>query len=192
MPEKTRPITISFEDADAMRQWLEVNYGLTEGIWLKMAKKEAPITTVTYQDALQVALCFGWIDGQANKLDEHFYLQKFTPRRKRSIWSKRNVDIAERLITEGKMHPAGMLEIEKAKADGRWENAYESSRNMAIPKDFLKAVAENEQANQFFQTLNKTNLFAIAFRLTTAKSPATRAKRFTQIMEMLERKEKLY
>lgn len=157
-----------------------------------MAKKGAPVTTVTYQDALKVALCFGWIDGQANKLDDHFYVQKFTPRRKRSIWSKRNVNIAERLISEGKMHQAGMLEIEKAKADGRWEKAYDSSVNMTIPEDFLKAVSENEQAWEFFQTLNKTNLFSIGFRLQTAKTPATRTKRFTEILQMLERKEKFH
>ncbi len=192
MPEKPEPITISFESTDAMRQWLEANYETTEGILLKIAKKGAPVTTVNYQQALEVALCFGWIDGKVNKLDDHFYLQKFTPRRKRSLWSKRNVNIAERLMAEEKMHPAGLAEIELAKADGRWSVAYDSPSKMTIPDDFMAALSENKQALHFFQSLDKTNLFSLGFRLQTAKSPETRTRRIQEIIQMLEKKEKFH
>lgn len=192
MPEKPEPITISFESTDAMRQWLEANYETTVGILLKIAKKGAPVTTVNYQQALEVALCFGWIDGKVNKLDDHFYLQKFTPRRKRSLWSKRNVNIAERLMAEEKMHPAGLAEIELAKADGRWSVAYDSPSKMTIPDDFMAALSENKQALHFFQSLDKTNLFSLGFRLQTAKSPETRTRRIQEIIQMLEKKEKFH
>lgn len=192
MPEKPEPITISFESTDAMRQWLEANYETTEGILLKIAKKGAPVTTVNYQQALEVALCFGWIDGKVNKLDDHFYLQKFTPRRKRSLWSKRNVNIAERLMAEEKMHPAGLAEIELAKADGRWSVAYDSPSKMTIPDDFMAALSENKQALHFFQSLDKNNLFSLGFRLQTAKSPETRTRRIQEIIQMLEKKEKFH
>lgn len=189
---KEEPLTISFETTELMRQWLENNYTLHEGIWLKVSKKGAPVTTINHQQALEVALCYGWIDGQANKLDDHFYLQKYTPRRPRSIWSKRNISIVEKLIAENKMHASGLLEIEKAKADGRWDNAYNSPANMTIPDDFMQLLMTNEQAYRFFKTLNKTNLFSIGFRLETAKRTETRNKRIKEIIEMLQREEKFH
>ena len=183
---------VEFIDAVAMQQWLEQNHTLNEGIWLKIAKKSSGIQSVNYQEALKVALCYGWIDGQVNKLDENYYIQKFTPRRARSIWSKRNVVIAEQLIAEGRMQPPGLKEIERAKADGRWQKAYDSPGNMEIPDDFLLELNKNQKASMFFRTLNKTNLFAIGYRLQTAKTTETRQKRMTEIIRMLEKEEKFH
>lgn len=183
---------VEFIDAVAMQQWLEQNHTLNEGIWLKIAKKSSGIQSVNYQEALKVALCYGWIDGQVNKLDENYYIQKFTPRRARSIWSKRNVGIAEQLIAEGRMQPPGLKEIERAKADGRWQKAYDSPGNMEIPDDFLLELNKNQKASMFFRTLNKTNLFAIGYRLQTAKTTETRQKRMTEIIRMLEKEEKFH
>lgn len=183
---------VEFIDAVAMQQWLEQNHTLNEGIWLKITKKSSGIQSVNYQEALKVALCYGWIDGQVNKLDENYYIQKFTPRRARSIWSKRNVGIAEQLIAEGRMQPPGLKEIERAKADGRWQKAYDSPGNMEIPDDFLLELNKNQKASMFFRTLNKTNLFAIGYRLQTAKTTETRQKRMTEIIRMLEKEEKFH
>ncbi len=183
---------VEFIDAVAMQQWLGQNHTLNEGIWLKIAKKSSGIQSVNYQEALKVALCYGWIDGQVNKLDENYYIQKFTPRRARSIWSKRNVGIAEQLIAEGRMQPPGLKEIERAKADGRWQKAYDSPGNMEIPDDFLLELNKNQKASMFFRTLNKTNLFAIGYRLQTAKTTETRQKRMTEIIRMLEKEEKFH
>ena len=183
---------VEFIDAVAMQQWLEQNHTLNEGIWLKIAKKSSGIQSVNYQEALKVALCYGWIDGQVNKLDENYYIQKFTPRRARSIWSKRNVGIAEQLIAEGRMQPPGLKEIERAKADGRWQKAYDSPGNMEIPDDFLLELNKNQKASMFFRTLNKTNLFAIGYRLQTAKTTETRQKRMTEIIRMLEKEDKFH
>lgn len=189
--EKQEARVMEFPTADSWREWLDINNTLHEGVWLKISKKGSELTTVTYQEALEVALCYGWIDGQVNKLDDKYYIQKFTPRRAKSIWSQRNVGIVERLIDEGKMQPSGLKAINEAKADGRWQNAYGSASNVTVPDYFIKALEKNEKANNFYKTLNKTSLFAIYFRLQTAKTQKTREKRIDEIIDILERGEKI-
>ncbi|MDP2721151.1 MAG: YdeI/OmpD-associated family protein [Bacteroidales bacterium] len=180
---------ISFNSPQEWNEWLEQNHRNSNGVWLRIYKKDTGIPTTTHAQALEEALCFGWIDGQAKKYDEVSYLQKFTPRRTKSIWSKRNVDYVAQLEKEGRMKPAGREQIEAAKADGRWERAYDSPVNMTMPEDFLTELAKNEKALAFFRTLNKTNTFAIGWRLQTAKKPETREKRLKMILEMLAREE---
>lgn len=181
-----------FESKEAFEQWLELNYNKQEGIWLKFAKKSSGINSVYYSDALDVALCYGWIDGQAKPFDEKYYLQKFTPRRSKSIWSKRNIQNVERLVKEGRMKPSGHQQIEAAKADGRWEAAYDSQANMVIPEDFIEELKKDTKASAFFESLNKTNKFSIAFRLQTAKKTETREKRMREILGMMARGEKFH
>lgn len=181
-----------FETPGEWRDWLEKNHQNTEGVWLQFYKKDTGIKSLNHETALDEALCFGWIDGQANKYDEKSFLQKFTPRRKRSTWSKRNIEHIERLEKEGKMHPAGWREVEAAKADGRWANAYHPPSEMIVPDDFLSELAKDKEAMAFFETLNKTNKFAISFRLHNAKKPETRAKRIQTYIEMMKKREKFY
>jgi len=159
---------------------------------MQLAKKGSGITTVTYDEALDVALCYGWIDGQKKSLDADYFLQKFTPRRKKSLWSKRNVTKAQELIEAGRMQAAGLAEVEAAREDGRWEAAYDLARDMTVPEDFVRAVGQDEKAAAFFATLNKTNLYAIAWRLQTARTPETRARRFAGLLEMVKKGEKLH
>lgn len=185
----TLPI-IEFETTETFETWLVENHENLSGLWIKIFKKDSKKKTITYAEALEVALCFGWIDGQKKAFDEQSWLQKFTPRRAKSIWSKVNTGHVERLINEGRMRPAGLRAIEKAKADGNWEKAYDSPSKMTIPEDFLNEVKKNKQAEAFFLTLNKTNLFSIGFRLQTAKKQETRTKRMKEIIEMLARGEK--
>jgi uncharacterized protein YdeI (YjbR/CyaY-like superfamily) len=175
--------------AKEWEKWLKRNHADSDGIWLCIQKKESTKSSPTYAEALDVALCYGWIDGQKNRHDESSWIQKFTPRRPRSNWSKRNTEHAERLIRTGKMKPAGLAEVEAAKKDGRWKTAYESSRDATIPKDFLKALKQNKKAEAFFKSLNKTNLYSIVYRLQTAKTPATRQKRMNTMIEMLAKGE---
>ena len=162
------------------------------GIWLRFYKKGSGIVSLNYAAALDEALCFGWIDGQSKSLDENSYLQKFTPRRARSIWSKRNIEHVARLIEEGKMNPSGLKEAEAAKTDGRWQKAYDSPANMEIPEDFLRELSKDKKAFAFYKTLNKANTYAIVWRLQTAKKPDTREKRMKAILEMLSRGEKFH
>lgn len=183
---------VEFKKPIQWRQWLKKNHAKTDGVWLKFYKKGSGVETVVYKEALDDALCYGWIDGQAKKYDELSYLQKFTPRRARSMWSKRNIENVERLKKLNLMMPAGMAEVGRAKADGRWEVAYDSPKNMTIPKDFLTAVRKNKLAFKFFKTLNKTNLYSFAFRLQTAKKPETRVRRFTLLLSMLEKSKKFH
>ncbi|MBS1486169.1 MAG: YdeI/OmpD-associated family protein [Bacteroidetes bacterium] len=183
---------VSFVSSKEWRKWLAMNYAKTNGVWLRFFKKDSGEKTVTYPEALEEALCYGWIDGQANKYDVKSYIQKFTPRRPRSIWSKRNAEKAERLIQEGKMKKAGMQQIELAKADGRWQRAYDSSKNMKVPEDFLKQLSKNKKAKTFFDGLNKANLFAIVWRLQTAKKPETREKRLKKILVMMREGKKFH
>ena len=159
---------------------------------LRIYKKDSAVATVTYAEALDQALCFGWIDGQKKPYDAQSWLQKFTPRRPNSAWSKKNTQHAERLIASGEMSPAGSKEVNSAKADGRWTVAYDSFANATIPEDFLEALARDRKALAFFETLNKTNLYAIAYRLQTAKKPETRARRMLAIIEKLSRGEKFH
>ena len=184
--------TIDIRDARRWRAWLEKHHASTPGIWLVFHKDHTGVPSIPYEDAVRQALCFGWIDGQRNGHDDVSFLQKFTPRRARSIWSKRNCDNVERLIAAGKMTEAGHSEIERAKADGRWEVAYDSPANMQIPADFLKELKKNKEALAFFETLNKTNKFAIAFRMHTAKRPETRERRKQKFLEMMAKGEKLF
>ncbi len=182
--------TIEFSTAKTFETWLEKNHDNSIGFWLKIFKKDSGIKTISYAEALDIALCYGWIDGQKQSFDEKAYLQKFCPRRAKSIWSKINIGHVERLINEGRMRPAGLKAIEKAKEDGAWEKAYDSSSNMTIPEDFLKELGKNKKAEAYFKGLNKSNLFAIGFRLQTAKKQETREKRMKQIIEMLAKGEK--
>jgi uncharacterized protein YdeI (YjbR/CyaY-like superfamily) len=183
--EKQEPPVLNFQTPDQWEDWLSKNYTLEVGVWLRFFKKASGVKTMTYDEALDLALCYGWIDGVAKGYDEQSWLQKYTPRRKRSIWSKRNTERVERLIKEGKMREPGLKQIELAKADGRWERAYEGQSKMTVPEDFLNELKKSKKAYEFFQTLNKTNTYAIAWRLHTAKKPETREKRMKSILEML-------
>lgn len=173
------------------KAYLTKNHG-TDGVWLKFAKKKSGVVSITYDEALEVALMFGWIDGQSKTFDETYWLQKFTPRRKNSMWSKRNCEIAERLITEGAMQQPGLKQVEEAKKDGRWERAYDSPENMVVPQDFIDQLSQNKKALAFFQTLNKANTYAIAWKLQTAKKPETRAKRMKELLLFMANEQKLH
>ena len=180
-------------DAAAWREWLGENHPDPDGVWLVLAKKgtEKP-TSLTYDQALEEALCHGWIDGQARRRDEATYRQRFTPRRKRSAWSKRNTGIAERLRAEGRMHPAGHAEVERAKADGRWEAAYASPASIEVPPDLTEALAAEPKAQAMFETLNSQNRYAILYRIATAKRADTRARRIGEFVAMLARGETVH
>jgi uncharacterized protein YdeI (YjbR/CyaY-like superfamily) len=180
-------------DAAAWRDWLGENHADPAGVWLVLAKKgtEKP-TSITYDQALEEALCHGWIDGQTRRRDDATYKQRFTPRRKRSAWSKRNTGIAERLRAEGRMHPAGQAEVERAKADGRWEAAYAGPATMEVPPDLTEALAAEPKAQVMFETLNSQNRYAILYRVGTAKRADTRARRIREFVAMLARGETVY
>ena len=180
---------IPFPTPAALRKWLSANHRASPGLWLRIFKKGSDTASVTYAEALDEALCFGWIDGQKQKHDELSWLQKFTPRRARGGWSKINTQPAERLIREGRMKPAGQAEIDAAKKDGRWQAAYDSPGNATFPDDFLAALAKDRNAETFFNSLNKANRYAIAYRLQTAKRPETRQRRMDLILAMLSRGE---
>jgi len=178
--------TLHFKTSAEFRHWLEKNHTECAGIWLRIFKKNSDEKFLTYAQALDQALCYGWIDGQKKPSDEWSWLQKFTPRRPKSGWSKINTQHVERLIHEGIMAPAGIEAVEAAKADGRWEAAYSSSRNATPPEDFLKELSKNKRAETFFRTLNKANVYSIVYRLETAKKPETREKRMKVILAMME------
>ena len=182
----------SFTTTKELTSWLAKHHAVSIGIWMQLFKKKSGIDSVTYSEALDVALCYGWIDGQKKPYDAESWLQKFTPRRPKSIWSKRNREHVARLEKSGKMKAAGIKQVEAAKADGRWEQAYDSPSNMVVPVDFLKELAKNKKAETFFKTLNKTNTYAIVWRLQTAKKPETKNKRKNAILEMLKRGEKFH
>jgi uncharacterized protein YdeI (YjbR/CyaY-like superfamily) len=183
---------VAFSTAEALEQWLAQNHAKSNGIWVRFYKKGSGVPSVSYDEALDLGLCFGWIDGQLKKCDEASWLRKFSPRRPKSVWSKRNREHAERLIRAGQMQPTGLEEIEAAKQDGRWNAAYDSASQMVIPDDFLKELAKNEQAEAFFKTLNRANLYAITWRLQTAKKPETRQKRLQAILAMLANGQKFH
>jgi len=192
MESKANMPVIAFQSAKEWHSWLSKNAGVSIGVWLKIFKKDSKEKTVTYAEALEEALCFGWIDGQKKSLDEHAWLQKFCPRGPKSIWSKVNIAHVERLTKAGKMKPEGLKAVASAKADGRWEAAYDPARTMTVPDDFIKELSKNKKALAFYKTLNKTNLFSIAFRLQTAKKPETRQKRMEVIIDMLAKGEKFH
>jgi uncharacterized protein YdeI (YjbR/CyaY-like superfamily) len=175
---------IEFADQAAWEAWLEANGTLVSGVWLKLAKKTAPHSTVAPQEAVQTALCFGWIDGQAGSIDEHFHKRRFTPRRPRSRWSRLNTQWAQELIAAGRMRPAGLAQVEAARADGRWEAAYSQARD-EVPADLAAAIDADPRARAFYATLSSQNRFALIFRVGDAKRPETRARRIAQFVEML-------
>lgn len=183
---------LTFKTQSEWREWLSKNHTNSDGVWIKVYKTNSEIASIHPPEALEEALCYGWIDGQRKGLDEKSYLQKYTPRRARSMWSKINTAHIARLTKLGKMKPSGIAEVEKAKADGRWDSAYESPKNTVAPEDFLKELAKNKKAEEFYKTLNKTNAFAITFRITQAKRAETREARIKKFVEMLSRNEKLY
>lgn len=180
------------ESQDAWEEWLDTYHAQSQGVWLKIAKKDSTIVTVSYTEALEEALCYGWIDGQKKSYDHEVWLQKFTPRRPKSIWSKVNSDKVTQLIASGRMKPAGLKEVNVAKEDGRWDAAYESQRNFTIPDDFQAELDSNARAKAFFETLNRQNRYAICFRIQTAKKTVTRQARIDKFIAMLNNNEKLY
>jgi uncharacterized protein YdeI (YjbR/CyaY-like superfamily) len=183
---------LPFASAGDWEAWLEANHAASDGLWVKFAKKSSGIETVTYAEALDAALCYGWIDGQVRRFDEEYYLQRFTPRRKRSKWSKVNREKVARLIEEGRMRPAGLREIERAKADGRWDAAYDSPSTATVPEDLRRALDKNPEASAFFATLDGRNRYAILYQVGDAKRPETRARRIEKYVAMLNKREKPY
>ncbi|MHA8098532.1 YdeI/OmpD-associated family protein [Aquirufa aurantiipilula] len=183
---------IKFHSSQEWREWLQEHHTNSVGICLQISKSKAPEQTISYKEALDEALCFGWIDSQKFPFDEYYWLQKFSPRKPKSIWSKINIQHIERLTQAGKMMPAGIQVVQEAKVNGQWEQAYAAQSEMVIPEDFLLELKKNKPAELFYQTLNRTNLFAIYFRLQSAKKPETRLKRMEQILEKLAKGEKFH
>ncbi|TFW21266.1 bacteriocin-protection protein [Massilia arenosa] len=184
--------TLTFEHQAAWAQWLDSHHASCKGVWLRHARKGSAVQTVSYQEALEVALCFGWIDGVKKSLDADYFVQRWTPRGKRSIWSKVNREKAERYIAEGKMQPAGLAEVERARADGRWDNAYSTGSKAEVPDDLLAAFTRHPGAAEFFATLNSRNRTAVLFRIHHAKKPETRARKIEAYAAMLARHETIY
>ncbi|HZX79252.1 YdeI/OmpD-associated family protein [Lysobacter sp.] len=180
-----------FKDALAWEKWLAAHHD-APGLWLKIAKKDQGVTSVNYSDALDVALCHGWIDGLKRACDEQYFLQRFTPRKPRSLWSKLNVARIEKLMKAGRMQPAGLREVERAKADGRWEAAYHAASAMDVPPELAAALKKNAKARKAFEALNATNRYAFCWRVHTAKRPETKQARVEKFVEMLERGEKIH
>jgi uncharacterized protein YdeI (YjbR/CyaY-like superfamily) len=183
---------LPFASPAEWEKWLEDNHAVSDGVWIKMAKKDAGIESVRYPEVLESALCFGWIDGRREALDEHFFLQRFTPRRSRSKWSRINREKAERLAAEDRMRQAGLAEVERAKADGRWEAAYEGQKSITVPDDLQRELDERPKAKAFFAQLGSQNRYAILYRLQDAKKPETRARRLAKYVAMLEAGETIY
>jgi uncharacterized protein YdeI (YjbR/CyaY-like superfamily) len=182
---------LPFANKKKWSAWLAKQHEKSKGIWLQLAKKDSGIASVTYEEAVEAALCYGWIDGQKKGYDDKFWLQKFTPRGPKSIWSKINTEKVERLIASGEMQPAGLKAVEAARSDGRWDAAYASQRNISVPEDLQAALDQNTKAKASFSTLKSAERYSILFRIQTAKKPETRAKRIQQCIEMLERNEKI-
>lgn len=183
---------LTFQDVQEWHEWLKKNHQNQEGVYVRFFKKDSGKQTFVYAQALDEALCFGWIDGIVKKYDEQSYVQRFTPRRKKSVWSKINIGNVERLIKEGRMKKSGLEQIEAAKADGRWEAAYSSPSNMEMPKEFLSELKKKPKAFAFFESLTKSQKYAFYFRLQSAKKAETKERRLKQLIEMLEKGEKIY
>ena len=184
--------TISFPSAAEWERWLQDNHGDRDGVWIKMAKKASGLDSVRYPEVLESALCYGWIDGRREALDERFFLQRFTPRRPRSRWSRINRETAERLISHGRMRPSGLAEVERAKADGRWEAAYESQARSRVPEDLQRELDARPTARVSFERLSGQNRYAILYRLADAKRAETRERRLAKFVAMLEAGETIY
>lgn len=183
---------VRFATRRAFETWLRKHHATEDGAWLQIAKADAHAKTVSYAEAVEVALCWGWIDGLKRGLDEHYWLQRFTPRRARSLWSKINCGKADALIAAGRMQPPGQAEIDRAKADGRWDQAYDGARTATMPDDLRAALDAAPTAKQFFATLNATNRYAVLLRVQIARRPEARAKRIATLVDMLARGEKLH
>ena len=193
MPTRSDELeTRAFASAAEWEAWLREHHDTAPGVWIRFARKGAGVASVTYLEALHAALCFGWIDGQARSVDERWYVQRFTPRRARSIWSKRNREFATALIEAGRMQPAGLAEVERAKSDGRWDAAYDAPSTATVPEDLRAALDARPEAAAFFATLNSQNRYAILHRVQTAKRPETRARRIEQFVTMLAAGETLH
>jgi uncharacterized protein YdeI (YjbR/CyaY-like superfamily) len=183
---------LTFAAAAEWEAWLEANHESADGVWLRLAKKGSGIPSVTLDEALDVCLCFGWIDGLRKGLDDDHYLQRYTPRRPRSKWSRINVEKVERLTAAGRMRPPGLAEVERAKADGRWDAAYESPTSIGVPDDLKRELASRPSAREFFEGLDSRNRYAILYSLKDAKRPETRARRLGKFVAMLEAGERVY
>ncbi len=183
---------LPFASQGDFNNWLAENHDKSDGLWLKLAKKGTNVPSITYDEAVETALCYGWIDSQKKGFDESFWLQRFTPRKPRSIWSRDNREKAEELIASGQMQPPGLAAVEQAKQNGRWAAAYDSQGTITVPDDLQAALEANPKAKAFFDTLDSANRYAILFRLQTARKAETRAKRLRQFVEMLERGEKIH
>ena len=181
-----------FASAQDWELWLKEHHADTKGIWLKLAKKGTGIPSVTYAEALDSALCYGWIDGQKASFDEQYWLQKFTPRGSKSGWSKVNCEKVAALMAGGRMQPAGLRQVELAKADGRWDLAYDSQSKITVPEDFQNELNKNQEAQEFFKTLNSVNRYAVLHRIQIAKKPETRSALIQKYIEMLANHQKLY
>jgi uncharacterized protein YdeI (YjbR/CyaY-like superfamily) len=183
---------LPFATRQKFASWLARHHASASGVWIKIAKAASGIRSITYAEAVEVGLCWGWIDSQTKGVDEKWYVQRFTPRGKRSPWSKINCAKATALIEAGRMKPAGLAEVERAKSDGRWDRAYDSPARATVPADLAAALARNRRASEFFRQLNSINRYAILHRIQTAKKPETRARRIDTFIKMLARKEKLH
>ena len=181
-----------FKNARAFEAWLKKHHATSDGLWLKIAKRGAAEPSVTYAEAVEIALCWGWIDGQKQALDAQHFLQRFTPRRARSVWSKINVEKAAALIAAGRMQAPGHAQVEAAKADGRWAQAYDGARTSAVPEDLSAALEAEPRAKAFFATVNAANRYAVLWRIQTAVKPETRARRIAQLVQMLARGETIH
>jgi uncharacterized protein YdeI (YjbR/CyaY-like superfamily) len=183
---------LGFDDQAALEEWLEAEHATAPGVYVKLAKKGAGVPSVTYAELVESCLCFGWIDGRSNRLDERFYLQRITPRRSRSVWSQKNVQAVESLTAAGRMRPAGLAAVEAARADGRWERAYAGSATITVPDDLADALSAVPAAQQAFEALDGTNRYAVLWRVHTSASPATRARRIGALVQMLAEGRRLH
>ncbi|MGW9032418.1 YdeI/OmpD-associated family protein [Streptomyces sp. NPDC055722] len=183
---------ISFESAEAFESWLSEHHSSSPGIWLKLRKKVRGVVALDYAQALDVALCYGWIDGQKGKFDDWNWLQRFTPRKPKSKWSKVNRDKVAALLEQGRMQPPGLAEVELAKTDGRWDAAYDGAKSASVPDDLAEALAANPAAAEFFATLDGQNRYAILYRVQDVKKPETRVRRIEKYVAMLAEQRKLY
>lgn len=188
---KDLPVVL-FESQTSWREWLAHNHTQLKGVWLKLAKKSSGKVSLTYSEALEEALCYGWIDALKQAYDQDYWLQKFTPRGSKSLWSKVNVAKVESLMREHRMQPAGLATVEAAKQSGAWQAAYDAASSLTIPDDFQAALDANPKAKRFFATLNKTNTYAFCWRVQTAKKPETRQARIDKFIDMLNKGEKLH
>ena len=189
MPEPDQAKIATFTSPSELHAWLKANHATESELWIKIFKKHTKLPSVTWNEVVIETLCWGWIDGVKKSIDDQAYIQRITPRKPRSGWSKKNTEHVNRLITEGRMQESGLVHVRAAKADGRWDKAYAPASKMEVPKDFTDALEHNPKAKRFYETLNKSSRYAIAYGLTTAKKPETRQRRFDKLMDMLLRGE---